>query len=101
MNLKKIPRIDFESINSEDLWYENFEKSEELLYWRKKYDIHEWFQINTSIYEECSDEITKEKLEKLMIWLIEKGLSKNAYKIKEIINKIDFVKYVIFYDYTN
>ena len=101
MHLKKIPRKDFESINREDFWYDHFEKSEELFYWRKKYDIHEWFHINTSIYEECSDEITKEKLGELIIWLTQKGLTEYAEKIKEIVNKIDFVNNVVFYDYCN
>jgi hypothetical protein len=101
MCLKKIPRIDYESISREDFWYEEFDKSEELVYWRKKYTIDEWFCKNTSIDEECSDEIIKDKLEELIKWLLQENLKEDADKIKEVINKTDFINDVIFYKYSN
>lgn len=101
MNLKKIPRTDYESISREDFWYEEFDKSEELIYWRKKYSIDEWFHTNTSISDECSDEITKEKLEELIQWLKKEELKEDAEKIKDVIKQTDFDKEVIFYSYCN
>jgi hypothetical protein len=101
MNLKKIPRTDYESISREDFWYEEFDKSKELIYWRKKYSIDEWFHTNTSISDECSDEITKEKLEELIKWLKKEELKEDAEKIKNVIKQTDFDKEVIFYSYCN
>jgi hypothetical protein len=101
MNLKKIPRKDYERINIEDFWMEEFNLSEELIYWRKRYDIDEWFIENTSIYEECSDEITKEKLKLLVKWLKEEDLKDDAIKIKDVIKQTDFKNEVIFYSYCN
>jgi hypothetical protein len=101
MNLKKIPRPDYESISREDFWYEGFDKSEELIYWRKQYAIDLWFHENTSIDEECSDEITKEKLELLVKWLKKEDLKDDAIKIKDVIKQTDFDNEVIFYSYCN
>jgi hypothetical protein len=101
MNLKKIPRTDYESISREDFWYEEFDKSEELIYWRKQYAIDGWFHENTLIDEECSNEITKEKLELLVKWLKNEDLKDDAIKIKDVIKQTDFEKEVIFYSYCN
>lgn len=102
MMLKKIPRKDFESISREDFWYEEFDKSEELIYWRKKYEINIWFHENTVIDEECcSDEISKEKLELLVKWLKKEDFKDDAIKIKDFIKQTDFVNDVIFYKYSN
>lgn len=99
MQLKKILRTDYESISREDFWIEEFDKSEELIYWRKRYSIDEWLIENTSIYEGCSDEITKEKLESLVKWLKEQDLKDDSIKVKDIIKQTDFESYVVFYSY--
>lgn len=99
MQLKKILRTDYESIDKEDFWIEEFDKSEELIYWRKRYDIDEWLIENTSTYEGCSDEIAKEKLESLAKWLKEQDLKDDSIKIKDIIKQTDFGSYVVFYSY--
>jgi len=101
MSLKKIPRTEYESISREDFWYEEFDKSEELIYWRKKYSIDEWFRENTIIDEECSDEITKEKLESLVDWLEKEKLKEDAVNIKDVIRQTDFANEVVFYKYSN
>lgn len=62
MSIKTIKRSDYNSIKKEMFWYESFFKSEELIYWRKKYNIHSWFLENVDTDEECSFEIPKEKL---------------------------------------
>lgn len=100
MHLKKLSRNDYDSIDKEDFWYEGRKKSKELVYWRKKYKIHQWFCSNTSIYEECSYEIKKEKLEKLVIWLVSENYDEEAEKIKKTINETDFTNEVVFYEYT-
>lgn len=100
MNLKKLSRKDYDSIDKEDFWYEEYDKSEELVYCRKKYDIDLWFSNNTSIYEECSDEIKKEKLEELVIWLESENYYEEAQKIKKVINETDFTNEVVFYKYS-
>lgn len=101
MHLKKLSRKDYDSIDKKEFWYEEYDKSEELVYWRKKYDINLWFSNNTSIYEECSSEITKDKLEELVKWLMLQDLKEDANKIKEVINKTNFNNEVIFYKYYN
>jgi hypothetical protein len=101
MNLKKIPRTDYESISREDFWYEEFDKSEELIYWRKQYAIDGWFHENTLINDECSDEITKEKLELLIKWLKKEDLKGHIVKIKDVIKQTDFDNEVIFYTCCN
>lgn len=101
MNLKKISRKDFENISKDDFWYEHFDKSKELIYWRKEYDIDEWFRENTFIYEECSDEIPKEKLQLLINFLEQKNFIDYANQIKEIIQETNFNDEVIFYEYCN
>ena len=101
MMLKKIPRTEYENISREDFWYEEFDKSEELIYWRKRYEIDRWFHENTVIDEECSDEISNEKLELLVKWLKKEDLKDDSIKIKDVIKKTDFDKEVIFYSYSN
>ena len=101
MSLKKIQRIEYENIDKEKFTYKHYNKSEELIYWRKKYNIHNWFFENTYIYEECSNEIAQEKIEELIKWLFEEGFKEDANKIKEFINEIDFVNNVVFYNYSN
>ncbi|MCL5460413.1 hypothetical protein M3M33_17375, partial [Loigolactobacillus coryniformis] len=76
---------------------EQHNKSEEIVYWRKKYDIEVWFRKNTVINEECSDEITKEKLESFVSWLEKEKLKEDATKIKDVIKQIDFTNEVVFY----
>lgn len=101
MNLKKVSREAFNNISRDDFRHEEFAISEELIYWRKKYSIDEWFHTNTSINDECSDEITKEKLEELIKWLKKEELKEDAEKIKYVIKQTDFDKEVIFYSYCN
>ena len=101
MSLKKVSREAFNNISRDDFWYEEFYISEELIYWRKEYLIDEWFHTNTSISDECSDEITKEKLEELIKWLKKEELKEDAEKIKDVIKQTDFDKEVIFYSYCN
>lgn len=99
MQLKKMPRSDYESISVKDFWITEFNLSEELIYWRKRYDIDEWLQENTSIYEQCSDEITKEKLKSLVKWLKREDLQYDAIKVNNIIKQTDFESHVVFYSY--
>ena len=100
--LYKIIRIDFESVPREDFWMvANDLTTGELIYWRKKYDIDLWFHQNTTIIEEYSDEISKEKLEKFRDWLIENNETEYAERINKIIKNNNFVENVIFYQYSN
>lgn len=100
MSLKRAKRKDFESTNREDFWEISSQVSKELIYWRKKYDIDEWFRENTIIKEQCSDELTKEKLEELLKCLIKQDVRENIYKVEELIKENDFINNVIFYEYT-
>lgn len=101
MNLKRIQRTIFESVEREDFWKIELENSEDLICWRKKDDINQWFFENTFIIEECSDELTKEKLEKLLHWLLINELKKDAENIKKIISENNFIENVIYYSYCN
>lgn len=101
MNLKKISRKHFDNISKDDFWYEHFDKSKEIIHWRKEYDIDEWFLENTFIYEGCSDEITKEKLKSLIKYLEQKKLIDYANALKKIIEETNFNDEVIFYTYSN
>jgi hypothetical protein len=101
MSLKKISRTVYNSISRDNFWLEQHYKSEEIVYWRKKYDIEVWFRENTIIDEECSDEITKEKLESLVDWLEKEKLKEDAVNIKDVIRQTDFANEVVFYKYSN
>ena len=101
MSLKKIPRTVYNNISGDNFWFEQHNKSEEIVYWRKKYDIEVWFRENTVIDEECSNEITKEKLEALVNWLEKEKLKEDAVKIKDVIKQTDFTNEVVFYKYSN
>lgn len=101
MGLRKMKRTIYESIDREKFWYEHFAKSYEIVYWRKKFNIHQWFYENTTIDGECSNEITKEKLETLVNWLQKEKLKEDVVKIKDVIKQTDFANEVIFYEYCN
>mgnify|MGYP003654860616 CR=1 FL=1 len=101
MSLKKVSREAFNNISRDDFWHEEFDISEELIYWRKQYAIDRWFHKNTLINDECSDEITKEKLELLIKWLKKEDLEDHIVKIKDVIKQTDFDNQVIFYTYCN
>jgi len=96
--LYKIKREDFYNYNRNDFWYVEYElQTEEMISWRKEYDIHHWFYANTNIIEDYSDEVTFEKLSELFAYLILKSDRENAEKVNELINGIDFKNYVIYY----
>lgn len=101
MDLRRAKREVFESFSRQDYWQVDHYKQEDLVYWRKKYDIDSWFRENTVIIEEYSDEITKDKLRKFMDWLIGEGLKEDADKIQKIIDENDFEEFVIYYTYIN
>lgn len=101
LHLKRISRAKYESIPRNDFWYDQFTNSEELLYWRKRYDLHEWFCENTTIDDECSDEITRKKLEALVQWFLDQKLNDDVLNILEVIYNTDFEKQVIYYSYCN
>jgi len=102
MYLKKIPRTDFEKISQDDFWMEEYEKSEAIMYWRKKYEIDGYIRENTPHYsEEYCAEVTKEILVELYSWLLKENLLEDSIKIQEIIDNTDFSKWVIFYSYYN
>lgn len=107
MSLNKVLRKTFEKIDSIDVWSFPINEIEEIMYWRKKYDLDEWFFNNTKIIEECSDEINKEKLQKLIEWLNENydseenNFKEESIKLQEIVNEFDFTENVIYYKYSN
>ena len=101
MNLYRTSRKHFESIDREDFWQIAQEQEEELMCWRKKYEIDSWFSENLLIIEDYSYEVTKEILEKFVNWLIENKLKEDAEKIKEIISTDNFEENVIYYTRIN
>jgi hypothetical protein len=101
MSLKIIPRDIYKSIPKEDFWYDEFEASEQIFYWRKEYYLHNWFYENFEIKEECSEEINKNKINELLKYLIENNFKEDADKLKKIIEDNDFKKKVIYYKFTN
>jgi hypothetical protein len=101
MDLKRISRAKYESIPRGDFWYKEFKNSEDLLYWRKRYDLHGWFCENTTIDEECSDEITRDKLIALVEWLYTQNLITDFTNVIKIMDSTDFEKQVIYYSYCN
>ena len=83
---------------------------EEVIYWRKCYDIHEWFGNLFGEMENCKDyKVTKEDLEKFIEWLKneqevdenikydEEECNEYVGNIQEIINKTDWDKESIIY----
>jgi len=101
MNLYRTSRKHFASTDREDFWMIAQEQEEELMYWRKKYEIDSWFSENLLIIEDYSYEVTKETLEKFVNWLIENKLKEDAEKIKQIISTNNFEENVIYYTRIN
>ena len=99
MNLNRTSRDSFESKSREDFWKISLDVSEEIMYWRKAFNLDNWFHENTKIIEECSNELSKEKLLELVKWLFLNNFNDDANNLKEIIDKNDFKKYVIYYSY--
>jgi uncharacterized membrane protein YpjA len=98
MMLKKMARVKYSSVDIEDLWKIEGDNSDDLMCWRKEYDLHFWFfnNIKISIYE-VSEEISNEKLKLLINWLTINDFIDYAFKIKEIIDSTDFKNEVIYY----
>lgn len=111
MYLNRTSRTIFESVSRENFWEIEQENGNELLYWRKQFGLDGWFREHTSIIEECSDEITKEQLEELVVFIEQKrtedeqdsgyGTVEDANKIKELITTNDFENFVVYYTYCN
>ncbi len=96
--LSKVKRQDFYNYNRKDFWYVEYElNTEELISWRKEYDIHHWFHANTNIIEDYSDEVTVEKLNLLFNHLKSIGDKENAEKVDNLLREVDFKNYVIYY----
>jgi len=101
MNLYRTPRKHFESIERQDFWQIAQEQNEELMYWRKAYDIDSWFSENILINEDYSHELSKELLEKFVNWLIEKKYKADANSVKKILLNNNFEENVIYYTRIN
>lgn len=74
---------------------------DELIYWRKKYDLHDWFFENTNIRDEVSDIMNTSKLNLLIEFLKKEKMFEDVIKVEHLIKETDFEKQVIFYSYCN
>lgn len=101
MFLCSIKKDVFYSVDRDDFWEIEHEKSEKIIEWRKEYFIDLWFYENSKFYDICTEEITKEKLINFVEFLKDTGKDVYIKEINKLIKENDFDNNVIYYKHYN